>query len=192
MTALIRLSRARLGLRDSGRAQAIKSLDPADASDHQVPCALPSTGTPIENDLSNLWSLFDFLDKGLPAPPPVSRLLPPLEDHPEGRQLKAMISPFLLRRVKTDKKIISDLPDKQEQVDYIELSKKQAVLCRSCLAASRRRALWMSSSPTAWRACSPTRTGRAIGSSKARRWTISSGLYELTRFPSHRQGCFDN
>ncbi|HCI73654.1 MAG TPA: ATP-dependent helicase, partial [Lachnospiraceae bacterium] len=54
-----------------------------------------------------------------------------LENHPEGYQrLKSMVSPFILRRVKTDKSIISDLPDKMEQVDYVRLSKKQIVLYR--------------------------------------------------------------
>ena len=48
--------------------------------------------------------------------------------------MKGMISPFMLRRVKTDKAIISDLPDKLEQVDYVELSKKQAVLYRKYVA----------------------------------------------------------
>ena len=94
------------------------------------------TGTPIENDLGNLWSLFDFLDKGLLGSSDEFRAFcRGLVERPEGyAKLKSMISPFLLRRVKTDKKIISDLPDKQEQVDYVELSKKQAVLYRKLIA----------------------------------------------------------
>ena len=64
------------------------------------------TGTPIENDLTNLWSLFDF------------------------QKLKNMVSPFILRRVKTDKSIIADLPDKLETIDYTDLSAKQIVLYR--------------------------------------------------------------
>ena len=91
---------------------------------------LAMTGTPIENDLTNLWSLFDFLDKGLLGGSDEFRdYCHTLDERPEGyAKLKAMISPFMLRRVKTDKSIISDLPDKLEQVDYVELSKKQAVL----------------------------------------------------------------
>ena len=91
---------------------------------------LAMTGTPIENDLTNLWSLFDFLDKGLlGGSEEFRKFCKTLEDRPEGyAKLKAMISPFMLRRVKTDKSIINDLPDKLEQVDYVELSKKQAVL----------------------------------------------------------------
>ncbi len=94
------------------------------------------TGTPIENDLSNLWSLFDFLDKGLLGSSDEFRAYcRQLEERPEGyAKLKSMISPFLLRRVKTDKKIISDLPDKQEQIDYVELSKKQTVLYRKLVS----------------------------------------------------------
>jgi non-specific serine/threonine protein kinase len=94
------------------------------------------TGTPIENDLSNLWSLFDFLDKGLlGSSDQFRRFCKGLEERPEGyAKLKNMIAPFLLRRVKTDKRIITDLPDKQEQIDYVELSKKQTVLYRKLLA----------------------------------------------------------
>jgi non-specific serine/threonine protein kinase len=90
------------------------------------------TGTPIENDLSNLWSLFDFLNKGLlGSSNEFHAYCKSLESHPEGyAKLKAMISPFMLRRVKTDKAIISDLPDKLEQIDYVTLSKKQVVLYR--------------------------------------------------------------
>lgn len=90
------------------------------------------TGTPIENDLTNLWSLFDFLNKGLMGTSKEFRgFCKELEEHQEryGR-LKAMVSPFMLRRLKTDKKIIADLPEKMETIDYAELSKKQVVLYR--------------------------------------------------------------
>ena len=94
------------------------------------------TGTPIENDLSNLWSLFDFLNKGLLGSMEEFRgFCRGLDQNPEGyAKLKNMIAPFLLRRVKTDKKIISDLPDKLEQLDYVTLSPKQTVLYRKLLA----------------------------------------------------------
>ena len=90
------------------------------------------TGTPIENELTNLWSLFDFLDKGLlGSSTEFKRFCKDLSQHPEGyAKLKNMISPFMLRRVKTDKSIISDLPDKLEQIDYVSISKKQTVLYR--------------------------------------------------------------
>lgn len=94
------------------------------------------TGTPIENDLTNLWSLFDFLNKGLLGSSTEFRdYCKRLEDKPEGyAKLKTMIAPFMLRRLKTDKTIISDLPEKLEKVDYVNLSKKQAVLYRKYVA----------------------------------------------------------
>ena len=90
------------------------------------------TGTPIENDLTNLWSLFDFLNKGLLGSSDEFNLFAKqLEKNPEGYQkLKNMVSPFILRRVKTDKSIIADLPDKLETIDYTDLSAKQIVLYR--------------------------------------------------------------
>lgn len=90
------------------------------------------TGTPIENDLTNLWSIFDFLNKGLLGSSGEFReYCKSLETHPQRyARLKNMISPFMLRRVKSDKRIISDLPEKWETVDYVGLSKKQVVLYR--------------------------------------------------------------
>ena len=88
------------------------------------------TGTPIENDLTNLWSLYDFLNKGLlGSSTEFKRFASSLKENPSGySKLKAMISPFMLRRLKTDKSIISDLPEKMEMTDYVTLSKKQRVL----------------------------------------------------------------
>lgn len=88
------------------------------------------TGTPVENDLSNLWSLFDFLDKGLlGTSTEFKNFTKTLSENPSGyAKLKKMISPFMLRRLKTDKAIISDLPEKNEITDYISFSKKQTVL----------------------------------------------------------------
>ncbi|MDO4554695.1 MAG: DEAD/DEAH box helicase [Lachnospiraceae bacterium] len=90
------------------------------------------TGTPIENDLTNLWSLFDFLNPGLMGNGREFKdFTKQLGEHPEGYgKLKNMVAPFLLRRLKSDKNIISDLPEKLEQVDYVGLSKKQIVLYR--------------------------------------------------------------
>ena len=101
------------------------------------------TGTPIENDLTNLWSLFDFLDRGLlGSAEEFRRFCRRLDDRPEGyTRLRNMISPFLLRRVKTDRRIISDLPEKLEQNDYVSLSAKQAVLYRKLLAQMQERVL---------------------------------------------------
>lgn len=99
------------------------------------------TGTPIENDLTNLWSLYDFLNKGLlGTSSEFHDFTKRLEEHPEGySKLKSMVSPFILRRVKTDKSIITDLPDKIEQIDYVELSKKQIVLYRKQVSELERK-----------------------------------------------------
>lgn len=93
------------------------------------------TGTPIENDLTNLWSLFDFLNKGLMGTSKEFHdFCKNLSEHPEGyAHLRTMVAPFMLRRVKTDNKIIADLPEKLEKVDYTELSKKQVVLYRKVI-----------------------------------------------------------
>ena len=94
------------------------------------------TGTPIENDLFNLWSLFDFLNKGLlGSSDDFKQYAKRLEVEPENMpHLKALVSPFILRRLKTDKSIISDLPDKVEITDRVELSRRQIVLYRKEVA----------------------------------------------------------
>ena len=101
------------------------------------------TGTPIENDLTNLWSLFDFLNKGLMGTSAeFGKFTKQLRAHPEKyAQLKSMVAPFMLRRVKTDKSIIKDLPEKLETIDYAALSKKQVVLYRKTVAEMEERIL---------------------------------------------------
>ena len=99
------------------------------------------TGTPIENDLTNLWSLFDFLNKGLlGSSQEFSAFCKKLGEDATGyARLKAVVSPFMLRRLKTDKRIISDLPQKIEMIDYVSLSKKQVVLYRQLVAELKER-----------------------------------------------------
>ncbi|MCH4035813.1 MAG: DEAD/DEAH box helicase [Lachnospiraceae bacterium] len=90
------------------------------------------TGTPVENDLTNLWSLFDFLDKGLlGTSKEFSDFAGSIDTQEDGYQkLRGMVSPFILRRLKTDKSIVPDLPEKLEEVEYVDLTAKQAVLYR--------------------------------------------------------------
>ncbi|EDY83828.1 SNF2 family N-terminal domain protein [Verrucomicrobiia bacterium DG1235] len=89
------------------------------------------TGTPIENSLSDLWSLFDFICPGLlGGPTAYKKFCDTLQSGQHGgyAALKNLVSPYLLRRLKTDKSIISDLPDKTELKAYCQLAPKQAAL----------------------------------------------------------------
>ncbi|BBM84144.1 DEAD/DEAH box helicase [Candidatus Uabimicrobium amorphum] len=86
------------------------------------------TGTPIENKLGDLWSLYDFINPGLLGSiGEFTSFAKELKSEGYTR-LKKIISPYLLRRLKTDKSIISDLPDKIEMKVYASLSKKQILL----------------------------------------------------------------
>lgn len=88
------------------------------------------TGTPIENRLGDLWSLFDFLNQGLLGTTrEFTEFTKELQENTAGyAKLRKMIQPFILRRLKTDRSIISDLPDKMEMNTYPTLSKKQVAL----------------------------------------------------------------
>ncbi len=91
---------------------------------------LALTGTPIENRLGDLWSIFDFVNPGLlGGAKPFASFARRLADSPGGyAPLRRLLQPYILRRLKTDKAVISDLPDKTEQNAYCGLSRKQAAL----------------------------------------------------------------
>ena len=91
------------------------------------------TGTPIENRLMDLWSIFHFLNPNYLGAKSYFRKnfeLPIQKDNNEiqTKILKKMVEPFILRRVKTDKNIIKDLPEKIEQKVYCQLTKEQATI----------------------------------------------------------------
>lgn len=89
------------------------------------------TGTPVENRLSDLWSLFDFLNPGLlGAAKEFGKLVKQMESeaHADYRPLRRLVQPYLLRRLKTDKRVIADLPEKTEVTAYCSLSRRQAAL----------------------------------------------------------------
>jgi hypothetical protein len=88
------------------------------------------TGTPVENRLTDLWSLFDFINPGLLGGlTEFKTSLKGLSDHPQGYgRLRRVVHPYILRRSKMDKKVIADLPDKLELKTYCLLSQAQSVL----------------------------------------------------------------
>lgn len=94
---------------------------------------LALTGTPVENRLLDLWSIFNFLNPGYLGKQTQFRKAfeIPIQkdsDRTTALTLKKLVEPFILRRVKTDKSIIKDLPDKVEQKIYCNLTPEQASL----------------------------------------------------------------
>ncbi len=94
------------------------------------------SGTPVENRLNEYWSIFDFANPGYLGTlnwfnDHFSRPIELNQDRHKLDTFKTITSPFIMRRVKTDKKIISDLPDKIENNQYCHLSREQAALYQS-------------------------------------------------------------
>jgi len=91
------------------------------------------TGTPVENRLGELWSIMDFCNPGLLGASGRfrTRFAVPIEryrDDEAAERLRRIITPFVLRRLKTDRSIIADLPDKIEMKVYCNLTREQASL----------------------------------------------------------------
>ena len=91
------------------------------------------TGTPVENRLSELWAIMDFLNPGYLGPLNFfkRRFATPIEKYGDTDSLKtlrSLVQPFILRRLKTDRTIIQDLPDKQEMTVFCGLTAEQARL----------------------------------------------------------------
>nr|CEL20726.1 Helicase, SNF2/RAD54 family [Kibdelosporangium sp. MJ126-NF4]CTQ89639.1 Helicase, SNF2/RAD54 family [Kibdelosporangium sp. MJ126-NF4] len=115
----------------SKQARAVRALPAA----HRI--AL--TGTPVENRLAELWSVMEFANPGLLGPASAfrSKFAVPIErdrDQAAAAALRRRTQPFILRRVKTDKQIISDLPDKIEMTEVCQLTAEQGSLYQAVVA----------------------------------------------------------
>jgi superfamily II DNA or RNA helicase len=107
----------------SRQAQVVKRL--------RAETRIALTGTPVENRLTDLWSIFDFLSPGLLGSHAAFReFVKRLDRRPEEpyAPLQQLVAPYLLRRIKTDRSVISDLPDKTEVKVFCPLARKQAAL----------------------------------------------------------------
>jgi len=96
------------------------------------------TGTPVENNVGDLWSIMEFLNPGFLGNQAGFKrnFFIPIQaerDQEAARRLKEITGPFILRRLKTDSSIISDLPDKMEMKTYCTLTKEQASLYAAVL-----------------------------------------------------------
>ena len=94
---------------------------------------LALTGTPVENRLSELWSILDAVNPGLLGGQQSfrRRFGTPIERHRDevaAASLRRLTRPFVLRRTKADKRLLPDLPDKIEQIAYAKLTREQATL----------------------------------------------------------------
>lgn len=106
----------------AGATKAVKCL--------QAEARVALTGTPVENRPGDLWSLFDFLNPGLlGSPGAFGEVVKACAKRAEGyAPLRKLVGPYILRRMKTDKSIISDLPDKIELKAWCGLTKRQMVI----------------------------------------------------------------
>ncbi|MBP0005381.1 MAG: DEAD/DEAH box helicase [Cyanobacteria bacterium SBC] len=97
----------------------------------ESPFRIALTGTPVENRLSELWSILDFLNPGYLGDRSFfkRRFAIPIEKYGDTDSLstlRSLVQPFILRRLKTDKDIIQDLPEKQEMTVFCPLTAEQA------------------------------------------------------------------
>ncbi|MBL4808590.1 MAG: DEAD/DEAH box helicase [Phycisphaerales bacterium] len=103
-----------------------------------VPRRVAMTGTPVDNRLSELWSIMDFLNPKYLGSAGAFRkkFALPIERHRDQikmEKLRTMVRPFILRRVKTDPTVVSDLPEKFESKEWCPLTSEQASLYEACV-----------------------------------------------------------
>ena len=128
------LVRRAVGLVVIDEAQAIKNPSARQTKavkNLKADARIALTGTPIENRLGDLWSIFDFINPGLlGSSKQFSSFVKQLDERPHNpyAPLRELVRPYILRRMKTDKNIIADLPDKTEVKAFCMLSRKQAAL----------------------------------------------------------------
>ena len=99
-------------------------------------CFIAMSGTPVENRLSEYWSIMDFANRGYLGSMAhfVKEYAVPIQTHRDAQavsRFRRVTAPFLLRRLKSDKSIIDDLPDKIEQDQYCALTQAQTALYES-------------------------------------------------------------
>ena len=98
----------------------------------KAPVRIALTGTPVENSLGDLWSLFDFLNPGLlGSAAEFTRFTKRLAQNTAAgafAPLRQLVRPYILRRLKSDRSVIADLPDKTEMRALCGLTKRQAIL----------------------------------------------------------------
>ncbi|QQS08833.1 MAG: DEAD/DEAH box helicase [Phycisphaerales bacterium] len=105
----------------------------------QSPRRVALTGTPVENRLTELWSIMDFLNPGYLGTSGNFRqrfgvAVERFHDKVRSEQLRSLIRPFVLRRLKTDPNVVADLPDKVESREFGHLTAEQASLYESCVS----------------------------------------------------------
>ena len=101
-------------------------------------CRFALTGTPVENNVGDLWSIMEFLNPGFLGTQAAFKrnyFLPiqTMQDEGAAERLKRATGPLILRRLKTDKSVISDLPEKIETKTYCTLTREQASLYKAIL-----------------------------------------------------------
>lgn len=118
---------------DAKQSRAVRQL--------QAQFRIALTGTPLENRLSELWSILDFLNPGYLGPRNffARRFAVPIErygDTASLQSLRSLVQPFILRRLKSDREIIQDLPEKQEMTVFCGLTPEQATLYEQAVQES--------------------------------------------------------